>query len=101
MNIGWSNYLRWQSVIDLSPESNPERIQNAMTLIEATLPEYEGKHPEQPPKVHITSIKDKKVTITATVWYYPADNKAFLKWSQRINFKILRDLKNSCVTFAA
>ena len=99
-NIGKRPHIRWLTNIGITYDTPPEKVEEAVAILEAILADHEGMDPEFPPRVFFNGFNDWSLNITVLMWYHPADYWDFQVCLQRICLEILRRFRAAGIDFA-
>jgi len=77
-----------------------EKVDRAVSIIEAILHDHEGMDPELPPRVYFNEFNRDSLNIIIVFWYHPPDYWAFMSLNQRINRQIMRAFEKEGIAFA-
>ncbi len=99
-NIGKRPHIRWSTNIGITYDSPPEKVEEAVAILEAILADHEGMDPEFPPRVFFNGFNDWSLNIMVLMWYHPADYWNFQVCLQRICLDILRRFRAAGIDFA-
>ena len=99
-NIGKRPHIRWLTNIGITYDTPPEKVEEAVSILEAILDDHEGMDPEFPPRVFFNGFNDWSLNIMVLMWYHPADYWNFQDCLQRICLDILRRFQAAGIDFA-
>ncbi len=99
-NIGKRPHIRWSTNIGITYDTPPEKVEEAVALLEAILADHEGMNPEFPPRVFFNGFNDWSLNIMVLMWYHPADYWNFQVCLQGICLEILRRFRAAGIDFA-
>ncbi|MGD9331524.1 MAG: mechanosensitive ion channel [Desulfobacterales bacterium] len=99
-NIGKRPHIRWLTNIGITYDTPPEKVKEAVGILETILADHEGLHPDYPPRVFFNGFNDWSLNIMALLWYHPADYWAFQVFIQRICLEILGQFREAGIDFA-
>lgn len=69
-NLSKIKFRKKIMTIELDSETRAAKVEEALSLIRQLLDHHEGYQPEHPPAVHLSELKDYKISITVSLWYY-------------------------------
>ncbi len=99
-NIGKRPHIRWLTNIGITYDTPPEKVEEAVAILEAILADHEGMDPEFPPRVFFNGFNDWSLNIMVLMWYHPANFWDFQVCLQRICLEILRRFRAAGIDFA-
>ena len=99
-NIGKRPHIRWLTNIGITYDTPPEKVEEAVAILEAILADHEGMDPEFPPRVFFNGFNDWSLNVMVLLWYHPADYWAFQVFIQRVCLQILRRFREADIDFA-
>ncbi len=99
-NYGRRSFIRSQSVIGLTYDTPPERVELAIAILRELLEHHEGWNPERPPRVHFREYGPYSLNLQLVYWYHPGDWWAYLDYQHRLNLEILRRFSQAGLQFA-
>jgi MscS family membrane protein len=99
-NIGKRPHIRWLTNIGITYDTPPEKVRQAVRLLEDLLADHEGQHPDFPPRVFFNGFNDWSLNIMVLLWYHPADYWDFQVYIQRTCLEILRQFQEAGIDFA-
>jgi len=99
-NIGKRPHIRHLSSITITYDTPPGKVQRALDIIKQILNNHEGMHPEFPPRVYFNAFNDASLNIMMIYWYYPPDYWEYMKFSERVNLRILEQFNAEGIDFA-
>lgn len=99
-NIGKRPHIRWLTNIGITYDTPPEKVEEAVAILEAVLADHEGMDPEYPPRVFFNGFNDWSLNIMVLMWYHPADYWNFQVCLQQICLQILRRFRAAGIDFA-
>jgi len=100
VNIGRRPYIRHRSVINVTYNTSPEKLNRALEIIQEILKNHEGMQPELPPRVVFDEFSSSSLNILVMFWYHPADYWMFKSFVERVNFQILEKFNADGIEFA-
>ncbi|MCX7819336.1 MAG: mechanosensitive ion channel family protein [Kiritimatiellae bacterium] len=99
-NYGRRTFIRSQSVIGITYDTPPQRVERAMEILRELLDRHEGFNAERPPRVHFREYGPYSLNLQVVYWYHPADWWAYLDHHSRLNLEILRRFAAEGIQFA-
>jgi MscS family membrane protein len=99
-NVGRRPYIHRAFNIAITYDTPPDKVEQAVKIIEEVLRDHEGMRPDFPPRVFFNEFNDASLNILVIYWYYPPDYWEFLEFSQTINMKIFRAFEKEGIEFA-
>ncbi|MDJ0855706.1 MAG: mechanosensitive ion channel family protein [Desulfobacterales bacterium] len=99
-NIGKRPHIRWSTNFGITYDTPPEKVEEAVAILEAILADHEGMNPEFPPRVFFNGFNDWSLNIMVLMWYHPADYWNYQVCLQRICLEILRRFRAAGIDFA-
>ncbi|AZQ60892.1 mechanosensitive ion channel family protein [Flammeovirga pectinis] len=110
-NIQKRPYLKRDFNIKIKHESSIEIVEKSVQIIKDVLavpmnsntpdhPNHAINNMEFPPKVFFNQINNDSFNIYVVFWYFPAEWWDFMEFSEKINFKIIKSLKEASIDFA-
>ncbi len=99
-NIGKRPHIRWLTNLGITYDTPPEKISQAVRLLEGILADHEGQHPDFPPRVYFNGFNDWSLNIMVLLWYHPANYWDFQTFIQRACLEILRQFREADIDFA-
>ena len=99
-NIGKRPHIRWSTNIGITYDTPPEKVEEAVAILESILADHEGRDPEFPPRVFFNGFNDWSLNIMVLMWYHPANYWDFQVCLQRICLTILRRFREAGIDFA-
>ena len=99
-NIGKRPHIRWLTNIGITYDTPPEKVTEAVAILEEILTDHEGLHPDYPPRVFFNGFNDWSLNIVVLLWYHPAEYWDFQVFIQRTCLEILRRFRDAGIDFA-
>jgi len=100
VNISLRPYIRRVMNIAIPYDTPPEKVQEAVAIVKQILANHEGMDPARPPRVFFNEFNAASLNILAIYWYHPPDFMAYLAFSERVNFELLRRFNEAGIEFA-
>jgi MscS family membrane protein len=85
-NIGRRPSIRRLTNITITYDTPPEKVEKAVSIIREILDNHEGMDPDFPPWVYFNEFNDTSLNILMIYWYFPPDYKAYLNFTEGIEF---------------
>ena len=99
-NIGRRPSIRRLANITITYDTPPDKVAKALSLIREILDNHEGLHPDFPPRVFFNEFNDASLNLIMLYWYHPPDWAAYMAFSERVNFQIMRAFEAEGIEFA-
>ena len=99
-NIAKRPHIRWLTNIGITYDTPPEKVEEAVTILETILTDHEGLDPAYPPRVFFNGFNDWSLNIMVIAWYHPPDYWNMQSWLQRTCLEILRRFNQEGIDFA-
>jgi MscS family membrane protein len=99
-NIGKRPHIRWLTNIGITYDTLPEKVSQAVHILEGILADHEGLHPDYPPRVYFNGFNDWSLNIMVLLWYHPANYWDFQEFIQRTCLAILGQFREAGIDFA-
>lgn len=99
-NIGRRPHIRWLTNITITYDTPPEKVEAAVRILEQTLENHEGMHPDFPPRVFFNGFNDWSLNIMVVAWYHPPNYWDYQVWLQKTCLTILSRFNQEGIDFA-
>lgn len=99
-NVGRRPYIRWLTDIGIAYDTPPEKVRQAVEIIEAILKDHEGIRDDLPPRVYFNAFKDWSLNIRVMAWYHPPAWWDYQAWLQKTCMEILERFQSEGIRFA-
>ena len=99
-NIGKRPHIRWLTNIGITYDTPPEKVAEAVSILETILADHEGQHPDHPPRVFFNGFNDWSLNLMVVLWYHPPDYWDYQVFQQRTCLEILRRFQDAGIDFA-
>ena len=99
-NVARRPYIRRVSNITITYDTQPEKVQRAVDILNEILDNHEGMDPEFPPRVYFTEFNDCSLNLLMIYWYHPPQYWDYLAFTQRVNLEILKRFNAEGIEFA-
>ncbi len=99
-NIGKRNFIKRVFNISLTYDTTPEKMQEALQILNQLFENHEGMNSDFPPRIYFNEFAASSLDIMIIYWYHPADYWAYLDFSQKINIEILNRFNKAKLNFA-
>jgi MscS family membrane protein len=86
--------------LGLTYNTPPEKVREAIAIVEELLAGHEGQLPDQPPRIYFNEFQDSALNLSVTYWYQPDDWWAYNDFSQALNMQILKRFNAAGIEFA-
>jgi MscS family membrane protein len=100
MNIGCRPYIRHRAIINVTYNTPPVKLNQALEIIQNLLKNHEGMKPDFPPRVVFDELASSSLNILVMFWYHPADFWAYKKFVEQLNLNILEQFNAAGIRFA-
>ena len=101
VNIGKRHSIRRVITLSLPDDTPPAQMQRALDIVKEALRDHEGQRPDLPPRVHFSDITSSALTLQAIYWYHPADQWAYMAFSEKVNLAILQQFSAAGIVLVA
>jgi len=99
-NVGRRPSIRRLANITITYDTPPDKVERALNIIRDILDNHEGLQPDFPPRVFFNEFNDASLNIIMLYWYHPPDWAAYMAFSERVNFQIMRAFEAEEIEFA-
>ncbi len=99
-NIGRRPFIRRIANITITYDTPPEKVQEALDILNDILRDHEGMKPDFPPRVYFSDFNSASLNLLVIYWYHPPDYWAFMDFSERVNQEIFRRFGEAGIDFA-
>jgi MscS family membrane protein len=99
-NLGARQIRRWRTMLSLTYDTPPEKIERAMTVVREVLDEHAALWADMPPRIHFEDMAADNLTLVAYTWFHPPEYWAFKAAHDRINLQILHRFAQEGIGFA-
>jgi MscS family membrane protein len=99
-NIGRRPSIRRLANITITYDTPPDKVEKAVNIIREILDNHEGMISDFPPRVFFNEFNDASLNIIMLYWYHPPDWAAYMAFSERVNFQIMRAFEAEGIEFA-
>lgn len=99
-NVARRPNIRWLFQIDLPYDTPPDKVQEAVDILQKVLNDHEGMHPDLPPRVYFDGFKNWSLNITVVLWYHPPEWWDYQAMRQRTCLEIMRQFESAGIDFA-
>ena len=99
-NIAPRPYIKKSANTTLTYDTSPEKVQEAVDILQELLKDHEGLDPSYPPRVFFNDFNDVSLNVLVTFWYHPPDFWSFQAFNEKLNFEILRRFNDAGIEFA-
>jgi len=101
VNIGKRGGIRRVITLSLPDDTPPAQMERALAILKNVLNDHEGQLPDLPPRVHFSDITSSALTLQAMYWYHPADQWAYMAFSEKVNLAILQQFNAAGIVLVA
>lgn len=99
-NVGRRTHIRWHTILTLTYDTPPEKVERAVEIIREILDHHEEMRDELPPQVHFIGFGEWSLNISVYAWYHTSNNWEYQAWLQRTCLEVMRRLKAEGIEFA-
>ncbi|MGB5297539.1 MAG: mechanosensitive ion channel family protein [Thiogranum sp.] len=99
-NIGRRKFIRRQTNLRLAYDTQPDKIETALAIINDVLKDHEGMQPELPPRVFFDEFNTDSLNLLVSYWYHPPRRWKALAYDQQVNLEILRRFDSQGIRLA-
>jgi len=99
-NIGRREYIRRIGTISITYDTQPEKIEEAISIINDILKDHEGMNPDFPPRVYFKELASFSLDIMFIYWYHPPEYWDYMAFSQWVNLEIVKRFNAAGIEFA-
>lgn len=99
-NIGKRTYIKRSFTLNLTYNTSPEKIQQAIEIVRNILKDHEGMNPEFEPRVYFKELNSYSLDIMVLYWYFPPNFWDYMEFSQKVNLQIVEQFNNAGIQFA-
>lgn len=99
-NISKRASIKRSFTISITYDTKPEKIEEAIEIVKNILNDHEGMNPEFSPRVYFNNFGTSSLDIMVLYWYFPADYWAYMDFSEKVNFEILKQFNAAEIEFA-
>jgi MscS family membrane protein len=100
VNISARPYIRNVVNLGLVYDTPPEKMEEAMKILQRLLHRHEGFDEMHPAKINFTEFKDFSLNIEVVIWYHPGDYFQCREWMSKFNMEVLRSFNEAGLEFA-
>jgi len=86
--------------LGITYDTPPEKVREAIEIVQEVLKDHEGQDPELPARVYFNDFKDSSLNLFVIYWYHPAEWWPYNDFSQRVNMEILQRFNVAGIEFA-
>ncbi len=86
--------------LGLTYDTSPDKVRQAIEIVQELLADHEGQDPDLPPRVYFNDFTDSALNLSVIYWYHPADWWPYNDFSQRLNMEILQRFNAAGIEFA-
>lgn len=99
-NIGRRDYIRRLGTVSITYDTSPEKIEEAIRIMNDILKDHEGMNPDFPPRVYFKDLSSFSLDILFIYWYHPPDYWAYMTFSEWVNLEIIKRFNKAGIEFA-
>lgn len=99
-NIGKREYIRRVGTISITYDTAPEKMEEALAILNHILENHEGLNPDFPPRVFFKDLATFSLDILFIYWYFPPDYWAYMAFSEWVNLEIMKRFNKADIKFA-
>ena len=100
LNIGRRPFIRRVANITITYDTPPEKVREAVRIIEEVLDQHEGMKPDFPPRVYFNDFNSASLNILMIYWYHPPNFWDYFKFTEWVNHEIFRRYGEAGIDFA-
>ncbi len=100
VNISRRPFIRRMMNITIPYDTPPEKVRRAIEIIKELLANHEGMSPDRPPRIFFNDFNAASLNILVIYWYHPPDFFAYMAFSEKFNFDLLRRFNEEGIEFA-
>ncbi len=86
--------------LPLPPDLSPQRMEQAIEIVQGILQDHEGMLPSMQPKVVFNEITPTALNLLVQYWFHPPDGNRFAALNERVNLEILRRFQAAGIVLA-
>ncbi|MDD2236059.1 MAG: mechanosensitive ion channel family protein [Kiritimatiellae bacterium] len=99
-NITKRPYIKQVMNLGVTYDTPPEKVNEALTILQELLANHEGQSPDFPPRIYFNEFKDFSLNILVIYWYTPPDYWAVMAFQQKLCLAILDRFNQAGISFA-
>lgn len=99
-NIGQRPYIRRLARLSITYDTPPEKIEEAVSIVEDILKDHEGMDPEFPPRIYFSDLKGDCLELLMIYWYHPPAYWDYMAFNQRVNLQLMRRFAEAGIDWA-
>ncbi len=99
-NIGKRPFIRRVVDLRVAPDTGPEKIQEALNILQQSLTDHEVQQADFPPRVFLHDFLDSAINLRAIYWYHPPAYWDYCEFSERFNLQVIERFREAGIRFA-
>jgi len=99
-NIAKREFIKREMVLNLTYNTSPEKIKEAISILNELLNNHEGMHDDYPPRIYFRDLSSYSLDIVVLYWYFPPAYWDYMAFSQELNLTILQRFNDAGIEFA-
>ncbi len=99
-NIAKRPHIRRLSTITVTYDTPPDKMREAVSILQDILKDHEGMHEDYPPRVYFSGYGDWALEIMMIYWYHPPSYWDYMAFSEKVNLEILERFNKAGLEFA-
>ncbi|VGO11656.1 Low conductance mechanosensitive channel YnaI [Pontiella desulfatans] len=99
-NIGKRPYIKRVMNVTITYDTPPEKVQQAIDILNELLENHEGMDAEFPPRVFFNDFNDCSLNLLVIYWYHPPEYWDYLKHANWLNMELLKRYNEAGIEFA-
>ncbi len=99
-NIGRRPYIRRLTNLTITYDTPPEKIDQAIEIVNELLDHHEGMHEDLPPRVYFNDFNAASLNILVIYWYHPPNYWDYMAFTERFNKEVFRRFNEEGIDFA-
>ncbi len=101
VNVQKRPFIRRWANIEVTYDTPPEKLQEAMDIIREILQQFSSHMPEdRPPKIYFEDFREYSISILMVYWFSPPSYWDFVDLNDKINKKIFERFNKAGISFA-
>lgn len=99
-NIAKRPYIKRVMNVTITYDTPPDKVQEALDILNDILKDHEGMDEEFPPRVFFNDYNASSLNILVIYWYHPPEYWKYLEHAERVNMELLRRYNEAGIEFA-
>jgi len=99
-NIGKRQFIRRVFDINITYDTPPEKLDQAIEIVKEILDNHEGMNPDFPPRVYFDEMNSDSLNLKIFYWFHPPDFWQYMDFTQWVNKEIFSRFNNEGIDFA-